>query len=218
MTFLHKDYYVHTEPLSEKITTDKVKEFAEDERIHQNDRYAGSAANIFAFYQLYQISYDKQTDMWLADYYFPSNEGNGVPYDYFQVFIDGTGVTREIYHMEPNQANSYMTCENSSTKKTYTTEIGEFSYADVHKTTEFIHKAETEEISNEMLADYAEDELKNSAFASYLDETPIVKLAPTDEEGTAFRVSFYWMNKPFQVVHVYINKNGETTDMYVHER
>lgn len=212
--FIYTDDYVHTEPLSEKMTAEKAKQIAEDEKMHQNYRRSGGGSNTYAYYQIHRIYYDKQADMWLVDYYIDGDAG--VAYDYLQVFIDGKGVTKEIYC--PAIEDTFVDIiPNENVKKDQITETGEFSYGDIHKSSDFVHKKEQQDVSRETLVSYALDEIKNSAFASYLEKEPVIKLAPTNQEGTAFRVSFYWEQASLPVIHIYINKNGETTDMFVHE-
>ena len=200
--------YVHNKPVSEKMTAEKVKEFAEDE-------FRNSSQSLTDF-KLYRICYDKKTDMWMAEFYsYRDSEYTVVSLhnEYLLIFIDGTGVTRDMYIPEDNYT---LFDDITNEKKPPIGEVGTFSYEDVHKTEGFVHKGEKEEVSMETLADYADEELKNSAYVSWLDETHVTKLAKMRGKDI-YRVSYYWEGKTFQNIHVYLTKNGETKSMYVHE-
>ncbi len=200
--------YVHNKPVSEKMTAEKVKEFAEDE-------FRNSSRSLTDF-KLYRICYDKKTDMWMAEFYsYRDSEYTVVSFhnEYLLIFIDGTGVTRDMYIPENNYT---LSDDITNEKKPPIDEVGTFSYEDVHKTEGFVHKGETKEVSMETLADYADEEVKNSAYASWLDKAHITKLAKKRAKDI-YRVSYYWEGKTFQNIHIYLTKNGETISMYVHE-
>ena len=200
--------YVHNKPVSEKMTAEKVKEFAEDEFRNSSRGLINS--------KLYRICYDKKTDMWMAEFYsYRDSEYTVVSLhnEYLLIFIDGTGVTRDMYIPEYNYT---LSDDITNEKKPPIDEVGTFSYEDVHKTEGFVHKGETEEVSMETLADYADEEVKNSAYASWLDKAHVTKLAKMRGKDI-YRVSYYWEGKTFQNIHVYLTKNGETISMYVHE-
>lgn len=202
--------YVHNKPVSEKMTAEKIKEFAEDEIYGESHSSYGTNP------KLYRIFYDKTADMWMAEYYSYQDSENTVRTsrtDYCQVFIDGTGVTRDIYCPGENVTDDKLV---SNEKKPPVDEIGTFSYADVHKTEGFIHKGEAENVTMETLADYADEEVKNSVYASWIDGRHITKLAQLHGKNM-YRVSYYWEEKPYQNIHVYLTPKGETVSMYVHE-